>query len=113
MVHAHSLLVALIRNIMSFLKVNWIMCNPIMKENEVHGRLQDLLSGDRGCIPGARSTRGLDGMLETWDGTCSPTAGSTHRGIVSFLKVCLISCLHERNVILWLKIYLFADDQDC
>ena len=52
---------------------------------------------------------------KTRDGTSSPTAGSAnqeHRILPQSVPD-IVQSLQERNVILWLKIYLVVDEQNC
>ena len=54
-------------------------------------------------------------LTKTRNGTSSPTAGSAyqeHRILPQSLPD-IMQFLQERNVILWLKIYVVADEQDC
>ena len=84
---------------------------------EEHGRLRQLFTGDRGCIPGAIDPL-KDRMVcltKTQDGTSSHTAGSAHQEhrILPQSLPGIVQSLQERNVILWLKIYVVVDEQDC
>ena len=56
-----------------------------------------------------------DRMTKTRNGTSSPTAGSAHQEhrILPQSLPDIMQSLQERNVILWLKIYVVADEQDC